>query len=114
MSHIISVFTVISVTYPVFSFQQGKKTGGFQSFLQVQVDGNVLGESDRKQVVEQRVDYDFTCSFHCSNNTQALSDLAHKPIICKLSLKVLFCLLISDTLKYLNIWSHTFASFNFC
>uniref|UniRef100_UPI0037E8A8BF cilia- and flagella-associated protein 70 n=1 Tax=Semicossyphus pulcher TaxID=241346 RepID=UPI0037E8A8BF len=60
-----------------------KKEDSFQSFLQVEVDGKVLGQSDQKRFepVEERVDYDFTCSFHCPYNAQALSDIAHKPII---------------------------------
>ncbi|KAF7655407.1 hypothetical protein LDENG_00056190 [Lucifuga dentata] len=66
----------------IFS-QRGIRVDGFQTFVRVEVDGTVLGESDRKQVepVEQQFDYEFTCSFHCSKNAQALDDIAHKPVI---------------------------------
>ncbi|XP_070687791.1 cilia- and flagella-associated protein 70 [Pempheris klunzingeri] len=62
---------------------QGKKPGSFQSFLKVEVDGKVLGESDKKHFNpdEQCVDYDFACSFHCSRDAKALNDIAQKPII---------------------------------
>ncbi|XP_029135035.2 cilia- and flagella-associated protein 70 [Labrus bergylta] len=62
---------------------QGKKEDGFQTFLKVEVDGNVLGQSDQKQFIpaEECVHFDFTCSFHCPNDAQALSGMAHKPII---------------------------------
>ncbi|KAK9542292.1 hypothetical protein VZT92_000167 [Zoarces viviparus] len=62
---------------------QGAKTGGLQSCVQVEVDQHVLGNSEEMQLdpPEQRVDYDFTCSFHCPSTAQAVSDMANKPII---------------------------------
>ncbi|XP_054869735.1 cilia- and flagella-associated protein 70 [Amphiprion ocellaris] len=55
----------------------------FQSFVTVGIEGTLLGESDRKPVdpVEQCVDYNFTCSFPCLNDAEALSDIAQKLII---------------------------------
>lgn len=48
----------------------------------------LLGESDKEHFdpVEQRVDFNLTCNFPYPNDAHALSDMAHKPIICKFSL----------------------------
>ncbi|XP_076012089.1 cilia- and flagella-associated protein 70-like [Genypterus blacodes] len=62
---------------------QGSSAEPLKSFVQVELDGNVLGVSDTKQVEpgEQQLGYDFTCSFQCSKDAQALDDIAHNPII---------------------------------
>ncbi|XP_074522838.1 cilia- and flagella-associated protein 70-like [Halichoeres trimaculatus] len=61
----------------------GKKEDTFLSFLKVEVDGNVLGQSDQKHFspAEERVDYDFTCSFHCLSDVRVLSDIIQKPVV---------------------------------
>ncbi|XP_035538153.1 cilia- and flagella-associated protein 70 [Morone saxatilis] len=73
----------ITVTVVRGNNLQGKKPDSLLSFLEIQLDGTVLGESDKKlsEPVEQRVDYNFTCSFHYPSDAQALSNIAHKPII---------------------------------
>ncbi|XP_037342703.2 cilia- and flagella-associated protein 70 isoform X1 [Pungitius pungitius] len=75
--------TVVRGNYLPSSLNQAKKTGVFQSSVQVEVDGNVLGESERKEVeqVAQRVDYNFTCGLLCRGDAEALSELLSKPLI---------------------------------
>lgn len=69
----------------VSPFQRGNNPNSCETFVRAELDGVLLGESARKQdvPVEGRVDYNFTCSFHCSDAAQALDDIAHKPVICK-------------------------------
>ncbi|XP_071760228.2 cilia- and flagella-associated protein 70 [Centroberyx gerrardi] len=66
---------------------RGSRPDSLQSFVRVELDGVLLGESSRKQEVsvERSVDYDFACSFLCSDGAQALDDLAHKPVILTLT-----------------------------
>uniref|UniRef100_A0A3Q1G384 Cilia and flagella associated protein 70 n=1 Tax=Acanthochromis polyacanthus TaxID=80966 RepID=A0A3Q1G384_9TELE len=53
------------------------------SFLTLGIEGALLGESDRKQVdpAEQHVNYDFTCSFPCLNDAEALIQLSFLPAL---------------------------------
>lgn len=71
----------------MFPFQTGKKVDVLQSFVRVELDGAFLGESDKKAVnpVEQRVDFEYNCNFQWPNNARALSNIAQKPAICKLT-----------------------------
>ncbi|KAM8893823.1 cilia- and flagella-associated protein 70 isoform 3-T3 [Spinachia spinachia] len=75
--------TVVRGNYLPSSLNQAKKTGVFQSSVQVEVDGNVLGESEKKEVeqVAQHVEYDFTCGLLCRGDAEALSQLLSKPLI---------------------------------
>lgn len=71
----------------LFPFQTGKKVDVLQSFVRAELDGAFLGESDKKAVnpVEQRVDFEYNCNFQWPNNARALSNIAQKPVICKLT-----------------------------
>lgn len=59
-----------------------------QGFVRVELDGALLGESEKKAVnpVDQRVDFEYICIFQWPNNARALSSIAQKPVICKINL----------------------------
>lgn len=75
----------ITRTSPFF-FQKEKQADSSQVVLLAEFDETVLGSSDNKQVdpVECCVDFDFTCCLNCSNDAQTLTNIAQKPIICKM------------------------------
>lgn len=70
-----------------FPFQKEKKADISQVVLLVEFDEAVRGTSDNKQVdpVENCVDFNFTCCLTCSRDAQTLTNIAQKPIICKMS-----------------------------
>uniref|UniRef100_A0AAR2L6Z2 Cilia and flagella associated protein 70 n=1 Tax=Pygocentrus nattereri TaxID=42514 RepID=A0AAR2L6Z2_PYGNA len=54
----------------------------FLNFVRVEFNGIVLGDSHKLEVpVDECMNYNFTCSFECSDVGYTLDDLAHKPII---------------------------------
>ncbi|KAK7912965.1 hypothetical protein WMY93_013176 [Mugilogobius chulae] len=65
---------------------KGRKAD-FQSFVKVEVDGTVLGESEKRtrNPSDNSFNYDFTCSFHCSRDPQAIAELARKLLIVTVS-----------------------------
>ncbi|XP_034417153.1 cilia- and flagella-associated protein 70 [Cyclopterus lumpus] len=76
-------YKTIKITVVGGNNLQVKRTGGIKSSVQVEVDGDVLGESDRKQLEPegQRVHYDFTCSLRVPGHARGLGDVASKPVI---------------------------------
>uniref|UniRef100_A0AAR2KD82 Cilia and flagella associated protein 70 n=1 Tax=Pygocentrus nattereri TaxID=42514 RepID=A0AAR2KD82_PYGNA len=61
---------------------RGIKNEPFLNFVRVEFNGIVLGDSHKLEVpVDECMNYNFTCSFECSDVGYTLDDLAHKPII---------------------------------
>ncbi|XP_015246741.1 PREDICTED: cilia- and flagella-associated protein 70 [Cyprinodon variegatus] len=75
----------------------GKNADSLQTFLQVAMDGVMLGESDKKNVnpEERVVEYNFTCSYNPPNDAQAFSNIAQKPII--------FTVMVSEVSEVLHV-----------
>ncbi|CAB1455274.1 unnamed protein product [Pleuronectes platessa] len=82
-----SVAFFIKITTTCGNNLQGKKADSFQSFLRVEVDNVLVGQSENKQYhpEEQRVDYNLTCTYLCRDDAQGLSDMVNRPIILTVS-----------------------------
>ncbi|XP_077568878.1 cilia- and flagella-associated protein 70 isoform X1 [Stigmatopora nigra] len=73
----------IKITVVRATNMHGKKAGTVQSFLNMEVNGVLLGESEKRTVdpAAQFIEYDFTRKFTCGNEALALSDILHKPVV---------------------------------
>ncbi|KAL2101966.1 hypothetical protein ACEWY4_003727 [Coilia grayii] len=61
---------------------KGSRAESFLSFVRAEFNGALLGDSQKLEaVVDETVDYNFSCSFECSDAAHTLDDLAHKPVI---------------------------------
>ncbi|XP_049573294.1 cilia- and flagella-associated protein 70 isoform X2 [Syngnathus scovelli] len=73
----------IKITVTRATNMHGKKGGNIQSYLRMEVNGTLLGESEKRTVdpAAQYIEYDFTQTFPCGNEVLALSDIPHKPVV---------------------------------
>ncbi|XP_010862616.2 cilia- and flagella-associated protein 70 [Esox lucius] len=61
---------------------RSNKAESLLNYVRAEFNGMVLGDSQKLDVaVDQGVDYNFTCSFECSDAVHTLDDVAHKPVI---------------------------------
>ncbi|XP_046893282.1 cilia- and flagella-associated protein 70 [Hypomesus transpacificus] len=59
-----------------------KPNESFLNFVRAEFNGQVLGDSQKLDAsVDLGVNYNFTCSFECSDAADTLDDVAHKPVI---------------------------------
>nr|XP_009297485.1 cilia- and flagella-associated protein 70 isoform X1 [Danio rerio] len=72
----------VQVTVMSASRLKGSRTDSCLSFVRVEFNGCVLGDSQKLDVpVDKDVVYNFTCSFECSEVAHTLDDVAHKPVL---------------------------------
>ncbi|XP_045076940.1 cilia- and flagella-associated protein 70-like [Coregonus clupeaformis] len=61
---------------------RGNKAESILIYVRAEFNGIILGDSQKLDAaVDQGVDYNFTCSFECSDAGHTLDDMAHKPVI---------------------------------
>ncbi|XP_057689615.1 cilia- and flagella-associated protein 70 isoform X2 [Corythoichthys intestinalis] len=77
----------IKITIARATNMHGKKAGTVQSFLRMDINGTMVGESEKRTVdpAAQYIEYDFTHKFKCYNEALALNDILHKPVVVTLT-----------------------------
>ncbi|CAB1342468.1 unnamed protein product, partial [Coregonus sp. 'balchen'] len=66
----------------VMGLERGNKAESLLNYVRAEFNGIMLGDSQKLDAaVDQGVDYNFTCSFECSDAGHTLDDMAHKPVI---------------------------------
>ncbi|XP_061617504.1 cilia- and flagella-associated protein 70 isoform X4 [Phyllopteryx taeniolatus] len=77
----------IKITITRATNMHGKKAGNVLSFLRMDLNGGMLGESEKRTVdpTAEYIEYDFTRTFPCCNEVLSLSDIPHKPVIVTLT-----------------------------
>ncbi|XP_045575822.1 cilia- and flagella-associated protein 70 isoform X1 [Salmo salar] len=74
--------TLVKITVLRGNNLRGNKAESILNYVRAEFNGIVLGDSQKLDAaVDQGVDYNFTCSFECSDAAHTLDDMAHKPVI---------------------------------
>ncbi|XP_055754659.1 cilia- and flagella-associated protein 70 isoform X1 [Salvelinus fontinalis] len=74
--------TLVKITVLRGNNLRGNKAECILNYVRAEFNGIVLGDSQKLDAaVDQSVDYNFTCSFECSDAAHTLDDMAHKPVI---------------------------------